>query len=92
MSIPASQPVGPATPIAKVATGPAPPAESKPVIQAEAIPAPQPANSVESKIAAKGENRQAGKGSKRRPFNAKVFGANYGAIRWGHGQAQRPKH
>jgi hypothetical protein len=38
------------------------------------------------------ETRQAGKGSKRRPFIAKQFGGNYETIRLGKGQSQRPKH
>jgi hypothetical protein len=52
----------------------------------------KPVDKAETKPAAKMENRQAGKGSKRRPFNAKQFAANHGAIRWSKGQSQRPKH
>jgi hypothetical protein len=52
----------------------------------------KPANKAENKAVGKVESRQAGKGSKRRPFNAKRFDANYQAIHWGRGQSQKPKH
>jgi hypothetical protein len=35
--------------------------------------------------------RRAGKGSKRRPYKAKQFAANYEAIRWGKRQSKRRK-
>ena len=63
-------------------------AEIKPAGNAE----PKPVGKTEIKPTGKAETRQAGKGSKRRPYDAKQFGANYGAIRWGKGQSQRPKH
>ena len=63
-------------------------AENKQAASAETKPAGKP----ETKPAGKTENRQAGKGSKRRPFNAKQFAVNYGAIHWSKGQSQRPKH
>ena len=87
------------TPVTKTEPTPAPKADVKPAAKVESTPAVKPADTAAAKPAdsvtkaiAKVENRQAGKGSKRRPFNAKIFGANYGAIQWGHGQAQRPKH
>lgn len=86
-----NKPAPASTPVAK--------AEVKPVAKTESASAVKPADTIAAKPAdsvakavAKVESRQAGKGSKRRPFNAKIFGANYGAIQWGHGQAQRPKH
>ena len=48
-------------------------------------------SNAEIKPAGKAESRQAGKGSKRRPYKAKEFAANYEAIRWGKRQSKRRK-
>jgi hypothetical protein len=70
-------------------------AEIKPTGKAEVKPTAKvevkPDGKTEAKPAAKAETRQAGKGSKRRPYRAKLFAANYGAIRWGKRQSKRPK-
>jgi len=92
--------VTPSTPVTKAAPTTAAKVDVKSVAKVESTPAVKPADSTAAKPTdtpatkpiVKAENRQAGKGSKRRPFNAKVFGANYQSIQWGHGQAQRPKH
>ncbi len=76
---PASTPTPP-----KVETKPA----DKPLTSADATPVEK----LETKAVGKAENRQAGKGSKRRPFNARQFGSNYESIRWGKGHSQLPKH
>jgi len=75
-------------PVAKAESNSADKAEGKPVAKAET----KLVDKTETKPVGKAETRQAGKGSKRRPFNAKQFAVNYGAIRWGKGQSQRPKH
>ena len=63
-------------------------AETKAAGKAETAPG-KPA---EAKPVGKVESRQAGKGSKHRPCNARRFEANYQSIRWGRGKSQRPKH
>jgi hypothetical protein len=50
------------------------------------------ADGAEAGPVGKAQSRQAGKGSKRRPCNAKKFDANYQEIRWERGPSQRPKH
>lgn len=100
MSNAENKPATPSKPAGKTEPKSANKAEVKPVAKTETKPADtavvnagvKPADKVESKPIVKAEFRQAGKGSKRRPFNAKQFGANYASIRWSRGQSQRPKH
>ena len=49
----------------------------------------RPTGKAEIKPVGKAESLQAGKGSKRRPYKAKQFAANYEAIRWGKRQPKR---
>lgn len=84
-------------------TKPADKSDSKPAV-AETKPArkagpatgkpteAKPVDKAEAKPVGKVESGQAGKGSKRRPFNAQKFDANYQAIHWGPGHSRRPKH
>ena len=86
---PDSKPAVPATPVAKTEVKPG-------VANVEMTPAVKStdatANTPVPQPIVKAENRQASKGLTHQSFNAKIFGANYQSVNWGHGQAQRPKH